>query len=109
MKVTLTEHKNYVNSLAKLPNGDWVSGSNDMTIKIWDCYSEREKMTLKGHSYGIFSLAVLGNGDIASGSLKEIKIWNSTSGSLKVNITKQKNIVYGIGVLSILLSVLIVL
>jgi WD40 repeat protein len=84
-KATLTGHSNYVLSLAVLQIGDFASGSDDKTIKIWDSLTWSLKRTLTGHSNWVYSLAVLQKGDLASGSSdKTIKIWDSSAISCNV-------------------------
>jgi WD40 repeat protein len=64
-------------ALTILPNGDIVSGSVDITIKIWNPNDGTLKQTLNGHTNWVNALATLPNGDIVSGSSdKTIKIWS---------------------------------
>ncbi len=100
LKRTLTGHKEQVNSLAVLKNGDLASGSWDKTIKIWDSSTGSLKRTLTGHSNYVLSLALLQNGDLASGSTdKTINIWDSSTGSLKRTLKGHSDWVLSLAVL----------
>lgn len=90
-------HSDDVNALQVLPNGQFVSGSSDGTVKVWhrDSKSGRWEcaQTLCGYSKGftVEHLALLKGGELASSAQKslrdivivgtEIKIWNLKSGS----------------------------
>ena len=51
-------HTNGVLSVAFSPDGKKiVSGSQDMTLKVWDAVGDQETQTLKGHTGGVFSVA----------------------------------------------------
>jgi WD40 repeat protein len=54
---------------------------------------------LTGHSNSVNSLAALKNGDLASGSYHKIKIWDSSTGSLKRTLTGHSNWVLLLAVL----------
>jgi WD40 repeat protein len=61
--------------LATLPNGGIVSGSQDITIKIWSSIDVTLLLNLTGHTDYVLALTTLSNGDIVSGSADEsIKI-----------------------------------
>jgi WD40 repeat protein len=80
-KQTLDGHNSAVTSVAALPNGDIVTGSNDETAKIWDPNTGRVIKTLTGHNNWVASVAVLANGDIVTGSWDNtVKIWDSATG-----------------------------
>ena len=58
----------FICSLAKLKNGDLVSGYYDNTIKIWNVNDGSLKKILLGHTNFVESLTTLPNGDLVSGS-----------------------------------------
>jgi WD40 repeat protein len=72
---TLKGHDGCVNSIARLKDGGIVSGSDDLTVKIWNlagiCVS-----TLKGHTAIVRSVIQLSTGHIASASHDTtIRLW----------------------------------
>lgn len=78
---TLTGHTDRVITLIALPNGCIASGSDDITIKIWDV-SGKCVRTLKGHKRCIRALTVLRNGHLVSGGRDgTIHIWNMSTGN----------------------------
>jgi WD40 repeat protein len=62
-KKTLNQHKDYVNVLVLLANGDLVKGSEDQTIKIWNIKAGFVKRTLEEHKNYVYALKALDNGD----------------------------------------------
>lgn len=72
-------HDDVVRDLVVLPNGDFISCSNDATIKIWDGHTFKTKNVLVGHESFIYSLNVLPNGDVVScGEDRSIRIWRDS-------------------------------
>jgi len=63
-----------------------VSGSQDKTIKIWDCETGQELLTLKGHTSRVDGVAFSPDGErIVSGAAvpgeaSEIKVWDAETG-----------------------------
>ena len=79
--LTINGHNTSVATVAILPNGNIVSGSEYTTIIIWDSTTGAEIRTLMGHTDYVWSVAILSNGNIVSGSEDTtIKIWNSDAG-----------------------------
>ena len=77
----LKKHKNAVTCLANLPDGGFVSGSEDCTVRVWDCNGTNIEI-LEGHRTSIIYLVVI-SGKIISGSSDAIfitdindKSWN---------------------------------
>lgn len=69
-------HEDVVRDLVILPNGDFITCSNDTTIKVWDGVTFENKAVLVGHQNFIYSLAVLPNGDLVScGEDRSIRVW----------------------------------
>jgi len=72
----LTGHTGAVFPLVALPNGNLASGSNDMTVKIWNTNNRSLVYTLTGHTNFVRTLVSLPNGNLASGSYDNtLKIW----------------------------------
>ena len=77
---TLEGHSSAVSSVALAPDGvHIVSGSYDMTAKLWDLASGACVRTLEGHTSSVRSVALSTCGKhIVSGSYdKTIKIWDA--------------------------------
>lgn len=73
---TLMGREGRVTALAVLPDGHFISGSSDKTIKLWDGQGEC-LTTLTGHTDSVSALAVLPDGRLISGSLDGIiKLWD---------------------------------
>jgi WD40 repeat protein len=100
-KQTLDGHNSAVTSVAALPNGDIVTGSNDETAKIWDPNTGQLKQTLTGHNGLVYSVAVLPNGNIVMGSADNIiKIWDPNTGQLKQTLIGHNDMVRSVAVLA---------
>ena len=68
-KEILEGHSGAINALANLPSGEFVSASDDCTLKIWNSTTNQVVRTLSGHLGPVLSVAVFSDGRIASGSL----------------------------------------
>ncbi len=82
---TLREHNvslldDWIRCVTLLPDGRFVSGSFDETLKIWDPSKEPGTQcvaTLLGHTAGIFCIRLLPDGRFVSGSDdRTLKIWD---------------------------------
>ena len=76
---TITGHIGNVTSIAFSPDGKTiVSGSADMTIKLWDSQTGEELKTILGHKKGVWGIAFSPDGKtLASASIdRTIKLWN---------------------------------
>jgi hypothetical protein len=76
-------HTSAVLSVAFSPDGKRiVSGSQDMTLKVWDSETGKEQLTLKGHSGWVHSVAFSPEGKrIVSGSQdRTLIVWDANSG-----------------------------
>ncbi|KAJ3180693.1 hypothetical protein HDU87_001806 [Geranomyces variabilis] len=74
---TYTGHTDAVRGLAMAPDGNFVSCSNDGTLRIWsldgECINE-----LNGHTSFIYSVSVALSGEIAScGEDRSVRIWKN--------------------------------
>jgi len=83
-KLTLTGHKGWITSAAFSPKGDRiVSGSFDLTVRIWDTDSGDCLKILQGHNQLVQAVAFSPDGKhIASGDgwNHTLKIWNALTG-----------------------------
>ena len=78
----LIGHKGWVRSVAVSPDGKWAaSGSEDMTVKIWDLETGECRATLEGHTSIVYSVAITPDGKrILSGSFdKIVRVWDAGS------------------------------
>ena len=81
--VTCYGHTRAIACVALSPDGQRiVTGSNDLTLKLWDAESGQEQLTLKGHTDSINSVAFSPDGHrIVSGSDDHtLKLWDAKSG-----------------------------
>jgi WD40 repeat protein len=79
----LRGHTGIVQSVAFSPNGATIaSGSNDMSVRIWDASMGRQLQELKGHTGSVYSVAFSPNGaTIVSGSADcSVRTWDTSTG-----------------------------
>ena len=72
-----------VTSVAFSPDGKWaLSGSNDNTVRLWDCQTGKELRSFLGHSDAVSSVAFSPDGKWAlSGSDdKTVRLWDCHTG-----------------------------
>ncbi|KAG7666091.1 DOA1 [[Candida] subhashii] len=81
-------HTDVVRKLLVLPGlKQFMSCSNDGTIRIWDLDSGKNLQTLVGHESFVYDLGILPNGDIVStGEDRTVRIWTN-EGTIKQVIT----------------------
>jgi WD40 repeat protein len=83
MLVVQTGHTSVVTSIAFSPNGKTVvSGSEDITLRLWDVGSGREVKTIKGHTNSVTSIAYSPDGKtlISGSSDNTLRLWDVTTG-----------------------------
>lgn len=81
---SLEGHTDGMQALISLADGHLVSGSDDHTIRIWDCSTGECKRVLKGHKRSVYSLVQVSDDHLASGSVdKTIRIWDIQTGACK--------------------------
>ena len=70
-------HAGTIECICELNNGNIASCGNDLTIKLWQKYSNEPYASLFGHTGTILSILQLKNGLLASASAdKSIRIWD---------------------------------
>jgi len=80
---TLEGHTDSVNAVAVTPDGKKaVSGSGDMTLKVWDIESGEELQTLSGHTGQVRAIAVTPDGRFAVSASNDrtLKVWDMERG-----------------------------
>lgn len=76
-------HDDMISCLARLSNGNLISGSLDSRIKIWDANTGQVHRELEGHTHEITQIIELNNGNIASASQdKTINVWDRQSAEI---------------------------
>ncbi|PLX22850.1 MAG: hypothetical protein C0597_01710 [Marinilabiliales bacterium] len=96
---TLKEHSDEVHSIAFSPDGkQFISGSKDETIKIWDFGTLQAIQTLQRHYATIYELEYSADGGFFfSGGDKTINIWNK-DGSYVNSLSGHTTAVWSLGV-----------
>ncbi|WP_119068296.1 eIF2A-related protein [Aggregatilinea lenta] len=78
-----TGHQEYVNSVAWSPDGTMLaSGSDDMSVRLWDVASGEEVRVLRGHEDYVNAVAFSPDGNtVASASYDGVvKLWSAATG-----------------------------
>ena len=77
----MTAHTGLVRLLAIRKEGQFISGSSNSSIKVWDIKTGKVIKTLEGHSSSVYSLAISKEGQFISGSADNtIIVWDIESG-----------------------------
>ena len=72
----LKGHEDFILSLIQLHDGRIVSGSDDLTIKIWDLNSHKCTVTYKVHEDKVRPIIQLTDGKLLTSSNdRNIKLW----------------------------------
>jgi hypothetical protein len=98
---TLRGHEDSVSSVAISADGQTlVSGSEDMTIKLWNLKTGDLLRTLTGHEGDVSSVAISPDGQtLASGGEDNtIKLWNLKTGDLLRTLTGHEGPVHSVAI-----------
>jgi serine/threonine protein kinase/Tol biopolymer transport system component len=97
----LIGHERAVNCVAVTPDGRHaVSGSSDMTLRVWDLASGQEVQGLTGHERPVLSVAVTPDGKyVVSGSSdKTVRVWELATGKQVRRFTGHQDPVWTVAV-----------
>src|SRR6185503_25480 len=75
LRLFLRGHKGQVNSIVFIGDGTLVSGSSDMTIRLWDVRSGQPIGQPIFHSSAVLALALTHDGQILASGTADGKIW----------------------------------
>ncbi|MBE8989922.1 WD40 repeat domain-containing protein [Nostoc sp. LEGE 12450] len=81
--MTLEEHTGQIKAFAFSCDGQFLAtGSDDLTIKLWNVHTGKSLITLQGHTRTISSISFSPNGEVLSSCAEDglIKIWNINTG-----------------------------
>ncbi|KAL0277899.1 UNVERIFIED_CONTAM: hypothetical protein PYX00_005018 [Menopon gallinae] len=82
---TLTGHTDCVRDLAPAGPDEFLSCSNDTTVRHWHSETGTCLNTFYGHAHFIYSISPLGSGFVTCGEDKTVKVW--TNGEVTESIT----------------------
>ena len=98
---TLTGHRSCVNGVAVFPDcSRIVSGSDDMSVKVWDANTGLELFELTGYSNSVICVAVFSDcSRIVTGSFdNSVKVWDAKTGLELFELTGHSYYVRGVDV-----------
>ena len=82
LKATMEGHSQMVHCSVVLPDGRFVSGSYDKTLRVWDAASGACERVLEGHTSSVVCVSVLPDGRVVSGSSDNaLRMWDAASGA----------------------------
>jgi WD40 repeat protein len=96
---TLTGHTSWVNAIALSVDGKYlISGSSDITIKVWDWQTGVEVRTLTGHTSSVHAIALSVDGKylISGSGDSTLKVWDWQTGVEVRTLTGHTDRVYAI-------------
>ena len=99
----IEQHRRNIKAVAFTPDGRWaVSGSDDRTLKVWDCKTGKFIHTLNGHTGGITSIAMSGDGQtvLSAGTDKTLKLWHIATGECLKTFEGHNDYIYSLSLSS---------
>jgi WD40 repeat protein len=82
-KRTFVGHTNSVMCVAVLPDGNFVSGANDRTLRMWNTNTGKTIRIFQNTYLFVNSVAVLPDGNFVSGPyFKVVRLWNTNTGEI---------------------------
>eukprot|EP00037_Helgoeca_nana_P021880 m.221718 g.221718 ORF g.221718 m.221718 type:complete len:489 (+) comp25807_c2_seq2:263-1729(+) len=94
---TIEAHEDAVNCIATLDNGNIITGSEDMALKVWNPNQAKLICTLNGHSEGVNCVTQLTDADtVASGSDREILVWSIAECAVLKSLKGHSSYVWGL-------------
>ncbi|CAK90344.1 unnamed protein product (macronuclear) [Paramecium tetraurelia] len=95
----LNGHSGTINTLCFSPDGTTLaSGSDDISIRLWDVKTGQQIAKIDGHSHYVMSVNFSPDGTtLASGSEdNSIRLWNVKTGQLKAKLDGHSSTVYSV-------------
>jgi serine/threonine protein kinase/DNA-binding beta-propeller fold protein YncE len=97
----LIGHERAVNCVAVTPDGRHaVSGSSDMTLRVWDLASAEEVRSFTGHQNPVLSVAVTPDGKyvVSGGWDRTVRLWDLATGKEVQRFTGHAGSVWSVAV-----------
>jgi dipeptidyl aminopeptidase/acylaminoacyl peptidase len=89
---TLQAHTNLVRCIALSPDGKTlVSGSDDLTVRVWDLPAGKVRTTLRGHQGRVEFVALTSDAKTVVSADRDgvIKVWDADAGVQRFQLTEQ--------------------
>lgn len=78
---TFLGHSGWVNSIDVLPDGTFVSGADDRTLRLWDIETGEELRVMSGHGKEVRAVLALPDGRVVSAAAdKTLRVWDAQRG-----------------------------
>src|SRR5262249_31707213 len=96
----LTGHTDWVRAVAIAPEGSWVAGGGDGSVRAWDAASGAERARLTGHTGRVQAVAIAPDGTwLASGGADgSVRVWDAVSGAERARLTGHTDAVWAVAI-----------